>query len=146
MSTLVWAIKNPPSIATGGLPKPLCAFLHYTVCPSEKPKRYSRHSLMLLINICLLSSFILFVLLSLLQLQYSMCCLICQQLYLSFSKKVSLFSGFFGYSSQPLEPRRRTSLVSVVHTIQYHPLGCMAVTRQGFPSMILVSFGIIVLS
>jgi hypothetical protein len=54
-------IKNPPSIATGGLPKPLCVYYTYTVDPSETPKRYSRHSLMLLINICLLASFIVVV-------------------------------------------------------------------------------------
>jgi hypothetical protein len=51
-------IKNPPSIATGGLLKPLCVYYTYTVDPSETPKRYSRHSLMLSINICLVASFI----------------------------------------------------------------------------------------
>jgi len=51
-------IKNPPSIATGGLLKPLCVYYTYTVDPSETPKRYSRHSLMLSINICLVANFI----------------------------------------------------------------------------------------
>ena len=92
----LWSLKNPPSIATGGLLKPLCVYYTYTVDPSETPKRYSRHSLMLLINICLLTSFIYFNVLcvSTLCISFTLVFILCQQLYLSFLKKVSLFSGF----------------------------------------------------
>jgi hypothetical protein len=89
-------IKNPPSIATGGLPKPLCVYYTYTVDPSETPKRYSRHSLMLSINICLVANFIFSIFPCFLR------CVVVILVYLSLVNNFFSFLTFFYFVAIPM--------------------------------------------